>query len=64
VMLLLSLVGILFTAMLLRAENASLTWGDFLRFLLPGVAFAIAIILTTGALRAWAEAAMGLRFLG
>ncbi len=64
VMLLLSLVGILFTAMLLRAENASLTWEDFLRFLLPGMAFAIAIILTIGALRAWAEAAMGLRFLG
>ena len=60
--LLLSLAGVLVMVMLLRAENWAQTWGDFLRFLLPGMAFAVLLIAGMDALRAWGEAAWGLRF--
>ena len=58
VFLLLSLVGVLFTMLAFKAENTAETWGDFLRFLLPGMAFAILLIIAIDALRAWTEATL------
>ena len=59
VFLLLSLVGALITAMAFRAENAAATWRDFARLLIPGMAFAVLLIIGIDALRAWGEAALG-----
>ncbi len=55
--LLLSLAGALITVMALSAENSAETWGDFLAFLLPGMAFATLLILAIDGLRAWSELA-------
>ncbi len=58
--LLLSLVGMLFVVQILRADNTAESWWDFLVFFVPGMAFAILLIVGLDALRAWGESSFGL----
>ena len=60
VFLLLSLVGVLITVLILRAENQARTWRDFLAFLLPGMAFAVTLILAMDTLRSGLEHLLGM----
>jgi len=59
VFLLLSLVGTLVFVMLFRAENTGETGQDFVRFFIPGMAFAVLLIAGIDALRAWAQSSLG-----
>jgi len=59
VFLLLSLVGMLIVVMALHAENTAESFQDFVRFFVPGMAFATLLIIGIDALRAWAEGAFG-----
>jgi hypothetical protein len=52
-------VGTLVFVMLFRAENTGETGQDFVRFFIPGMAFAVLLIAGIDALRAWAQSSLG-----
>ena len=56
----LSLVGTLIVTLMLKQENRNRTKSDFLSLFVPGMAFAMLLLLSIDLMRAYAESNLGM----